>query len=59
MKFILEIWPDRDEEQTPRELLAHAIQSGASDPFLRWDIYDDDDTPIAMGIRLAVTEEGK
>lgn len=41
MEFRLALWPDLDEDATPQELLAYAVESVKTNPDLAWDIADD------------------
>ena len=52
MKFVLQLWPDLDEE-TPEALLAYAVASIQDTPGLVWDILDDQDNPVAENVTLS------
>lgn len=52
MKFILDLWPDLDDDDaTPENLLAWALDSIARSPELSWTIVADDGTTIAEDVR--------
>jgi hypothetical protein len=57
VKFILDLWPDLEDDATPEELLQWALDAIQSNPGLSWTITEDDGHVISDDVRQGDTHD--